>query len=461
MMTMEQNHELMLAQQLPKEAIALVLAGGRGTRLHGLTAKRAKPAVFFGGKFRIIDFALSNCLNSGIRRIGVITQYESHSLVQHIQRGWSFFNDEMNEFVDLLPAQQRENTDHWYMGTADAIYQNVDILRGYKAKYVVILAGDHIYKMNYARMLLDHVENKAKFTVACIRIPRKDAFQFGIMDIDENRNVINFLEKPLNAPCIPDDPDHSLASMGIYVVDKEYLFELLEEDNLDPHSHHDFGQDIIPKITARGEVFAHPFELSCVSSDPKVPPYWRDVGTLEAYWAANLDLASVTPELDMYAKDWPIRTFISPLPPAKFVQDNQGEHGRTMNSLIADGCIINGSTIYSSVLFPLVRIESACRIEDSILLPHVIIGHHCHLKRCVIDRGCVIPSGMQIGLNAEEDAVRFHRSEEGIVLVTSKMLDKIAKNTVTLDKIIPDLGSPVAESINTIEGLRENTTLLL
>lgn len=344
MMTTEQGQKLMLAQQLPKEAIALVLAGGRGTRLKALTAKRAKPAVFFGGKFRIIDFTLSNCLNSGIRRIGVITQYQSHSLVQHIQRGWSFFNEDMNEFVDLLPAQQRCNTDHWYMGTADAIYQNLDILRSYKAKYVVILAGDHIYKMNYARLLLDHFENKSKFTVACIRVPKKDAFQFGIMDIDENRRVLNFLEKPSNPPCIPDDPDHSLASMGIYVVDRDYLFDLLEEDSHDPDSHHDFGQDIIPKITERGDVLAHPFELSCVSSDPSVPPYWRDVGTIEAYWSANLDLASVTPELDMYAKDWPIRTFMTPLPPAKFVQDNHDEHGQMMNSLIADGCIINGST---------------------------------------------------------------------------------------------------------------------
>ncbi|MEQ5346907.1 glucose-1-phosphate adenylyltransferase [Proteus genomosp. 6] len=427
MITTEQGQKLMLAQQLPKEAIALVLAGGRGTRLKALTSKRAKPAVFFGGKFRIIDFTLSNCLNSGIRRIGVITQYQSHSLVQHIQRGWSFFNEDMNEFVDLLPAQQRRNTEHWYMGTADAIYQNLDILRSYKAKYVVILAGDHIYKMNYARLLLDHVENKSKFTVACIRVPKEDAFQFGIMDIDENRRVLNFLEKPSNPPCIPDDPDHSLASMGIYVVDRDYLFDLLEEDSRDPNSHHDFGQDIIPKITERGDVLAHPFELSCVSSDPSVPPYWRDVGTIEAYWAANLDLASVTPELDMYAKDWPIRTFMTPLPPAKFVQDNHGEHGQMMNSLIADGCIINGSTLYSSILFPLVRVESFCHIEDSVILPDVTVSHHCYLKRCIIERSCTMPEGTVIGMNAEEDAARFHRTEEGIVLVTREMLEQLAR----------------------------------
>lgn len=331
----DMNNMMMLARHLPQKAVALILAGGKGTRLKGLTSKRAKPAVHFGGKFRIIDFALSNSLNSGIRRIGVITQYQSHSLVQHIQRGWSFFNEEMNEFVDLLPAQQREITDHWYKGTADAVYQNMDIIRNYRAEYIVILAGDHIYKMDYSRMLLDHVNNDAKFTVACIKVKKEEAHQFGVMEIDENRWITQFHEKPQDPPVLKDSPDSCLASMGIYIFNSDYLYKMLEDDSLCPSSSNDFGKDIIPKIVARREALAHPFEYSCVTSNADVPPYWRDVGTLEAYWSATLDLASVTPELDMYDRNWPIRTYMEPLPPAKFVQDRSGSHGMTMNSLVA------------------------------------------------------------------------------------------------------------------------------
>lgn len=418
----EYNDNVMLARQLPRKSVALILAGGRGTRLKDLTAIRAKPAVHFGGKFRIIDFALSNCINSGIRRIGVITQYQSHSLVQHIQRGWSFLNEEMNEFVDLLPAQQRVHGESWYRGTADAVTQNLDIIRRYGAEYVVILAGDHIYKQDYSRMLIDHVKKGARCTVACLPVPVEDASSFGVMAVDKNDKIIDFIEKPSDPPTMPGDKTKSLASMGIYVFDAEYLYQLLDEDGRDEQSSHDFGKDIIPAITASGEARAHPFPRSCVQSDNNAEPYWRDVGTLEAYWKANLDLASVVPELDVYDRNWPIHTYVESLPSAKFVQDRTGSHGMTMNSLVSGGCIISGSVVVHSVLFSSVRINSFCNIDSAVLLPGVWVGRSCRLRRCVIDRGCVIPEGTVIGENAVEDARRFYRSEEGTVLVTKEML---------------------------------------
>ncbi|HBV38698.1 MAG TPA: glucose-1-phosphate adenylyltransferase [Erwinia sp.] len=425
MATLDKNDSLMLARQLPSQTVALILAGGRGTRLKDLTANRAKPAVHFGGKFRIIDFALSNCLNSGIRRIAVITQYQSHTLVQHIQRGWSLFNEEMNEFVDLLPAQQRQTTEHWYRGTADAVTQNLDIIRRYQAKYIVILAGDHIYKMDYSRMLLDHVENGAKCTIACLPVPIEEASAFGVMAVNDQNKVVDFLEKPANPPSMPGNDTLALASMGIYTFNADYLYQLLEDDLKIPESNHDFGKDILPKIVATGEALAHSFSISCVQSDENAPPYWRDVGTLDAYWKANLDLASVTPELDMYDRDWPIRTHMEPLPPAKFVQDRSGSHGMTMNSLVSGGCIISGSVVVNSVLFSRVRINSFCNIESSVLSPDVVVGRSCRLRRCVIDRACVLPEGTVIGENPDDDARRFYRSEEGIVLVTRSMLAKL------------------------------------
>ncbi|WP_459176793.1 glucose-1-phosphate adenylyltransferase [Ewingella americana] len=421
----ENRDPVMLARQLPLKSVALILAGGRGSRLKGLTATRAKPAVHFGGKFRIIDFALSNCLNSGIRRIGVITQYQSHTLVQHIQRGWSFLNEEMNEFVDLLPAQQRQSTEHWYKGTADAVYQNLDIIRRYEAEYVVILAGDHIYKMDYSRMLVDHVQKGGECTVACLAVPLAEASEFGVMDVGEDYQINSFLEKPQNPPCIPGQPDMALASMGVYIFNADYLFRLLEEDMSKEDSSHDFGKDLLPKITAEGVAWAHPFSLSCVTQNTELPPYWRDVGTLDAYWKANLDLASVTPELDMYDRSWPIRTHMEPLPPAKFVQDRSGSHGMTMNSLVAGGCIVSGSVVVNAVLFPRVRVNSFCNIDSTILLPDVNIGRSCRLRKCVIDRACHIPEGMVIGENADEDSKRFYRSEDGVVLVTRAMLAKL------------------------------------
>lgn len=421
-MSLNNNDRMMLARQLPLKSVALILAGGRGTRLKDLTNKRAKPAVHFGGKFRIIDFALSNCINSGIRQIGVLTQYQSHSLVQHIQRGWSFLNREMNEFVDLLPAQQRMRGENWYRGTADAVTQNLDIIRRYNAEYIVILAGDHIYKQDYSRMLLDHVEKGARCTVACIPVPIEEASAFGVMAVDENDKIIEFVEKPAKPPSMPNDTTKSLASMGIYIFDADYLYELLEEDDKDDSSSHDFGKNIIPKITQAGMAYAHPFPLSCVQSDQQAESYWRDVGTLEAYWKANLDLVATTPELNIYDHNWPIRTYVEPLPPAKFVQDLSGKHGMTRNSLVSGGCIISGSVVEQSVLFPRVRVNSFSNIDSTVLLPDVTVGSSCRLRRCIIDRGCVIPDGMVIGENAQEDARRFYRSEEGIVLVTPEML---------------------------------------
>lgn len=425
MVRFEKKDPLMLARQLPLQSVALILAGGRGTRLKDLTSTRAKPAVHFGGKFRIIDFALSNSINSGIRRIGVITQYQSHTLVKHIQRSWSFFSEEMNEFVDLLPAQQRVHGENWYRGTADAVTQNLDIIRRYAAKYIVILAGDHIYKQDYSRMLIDHVEKGARCSVACIPVPVEEASALGVMAVDEHSKIIDFVEKPQHPPTIPGDPTQSLASMGIYIFDADYLFTLLEEDDQDAQSSHDFGNDIIPKVTRAGEAYAHSFTLSCVRSDPDAQPYWRDVGTLDAYWKANLDLASVTPELDMYDNDWPIHTYSESLPPAKFVQDRSGSHGMTLNSLVPGGCIISGSVVAKSILFPRVRVNSFCNIEGSILLPDVVVGRSCRLRHCIIDRACVIPEGMVVGEDAEEDARRFYRSEGGIVLITREMLARL------------------------------------
>ena len=345
--------------------------------------------------------------------------------MQHIQRGWSFLNEEMNEFVDLLPAQQRHSTEHWYKGTADAVYQNLDIIRRYDAEFVVILAGDHIYKMDYSRMLIDHVQKGGECTVACLAVPIAEGSEFGVMDVSDDYHIKSFVEKPQNPPPMPGHPDMALASMGIYIFNADYLFQILEEDMADEGSSHDFGKDLIPKLTAQGVARAHPFSLSCVTQNEELPPYWRDVGTLDAYWRANLDLASVTPELDMYDRNWPIRTHMEPLPPAKFVQDRSGSHGMTMNSLVAGGCIVSGSVVVHSVLFPRVRINSFCNIDSTIILPDVNVGRSCRLRKCVIDRACQIPEGMVIGENADEDSRRFYRSEGGVVLVTRAMLAKL------------------------------------
>jgi len=414
-----------LYHRLPERAVALVLAGGRGSRLQQLTNRRAKPAVYFGGKFRIIDFVLSNCINSGFRRIGVVTQYKSHSLLRHLQRGWSFLRGDQHEFIDLLPAQQRVNEDHWYRGTADAVFQNIDILRSYNPEFVVILAGDHIYKMDYSLMLRDHAITGARCTVGCIEVPKAEASAFGVMAIDDKRQITEFIEKPADPPTMPGKPDTTLASMGIYIFDAEYLYELLNDDVANAGSSHDFGKDIIPRVVAEGGAVAHPFSMSCVPNGDDIPTYWRDVGTVDAFWSANLDLASISPELNIYDADWPIWTHQEQLPPAKFVHDRNGEHGMAVNVLVSGGCIVSGSHIGHSVLFSDVRVHSFCHIDQAVILPRSEIGESCRLTKVVVDRGCKIPAGTVIGEDPELDAQRFHRSETGVVLVTQDMLNKL------------------------------------
>lgn len=412
-------------QQLARQTIALVLAGGRGTRLHSLTDRRAKPAVYFGGKFRIIDFALSNCLNAGVRRMGVLTQYKSHSLLRHLQRGWSFLRNEFNEFIDLLPAQQRMDDESWYLGTADAVYQNLDILRAHKPEYILVLAGDHIYKMDYANLIADHVAQGKACTVGCIEVPLAEASAFGVMAIDDQRNIVSFAEKPTHPAPMPGNPDMALASMGIYVFNAQALFSALATDAATPGSSRDFGKDIIPALVAQGQAVAHPFGLSCVKSSPDAPSYWRDVGTVDAYWQANIDLTGTLPELDMYDRDWPIWTYQEQLPPAKFVFNDDGRRGCAVDSLVSGGCIISGAAINRSVLFSKVRVHSYCDVQEAVVLPEVTIGRHCVLKKVVIDHGCQIPEGTHIGVDAEADARRFHRTPGGVVLVTADMLARL------------------------------------
>jgi glucose-1-phosphate adenylyltransferase len=407
---------------LPKRAVALVLAGGRGSRLQNLTDKRAKPAVYFGGKFRIIDFALSNCLNSGIRRIGVITQYKSHSLLRHLQRGWAFMKTEMNEFVDLLPAQQRVDEESWYRGTADAVSQNQDILDGYDADYVIVLAGDHVYKMNYALMLADHVAQGRPCTVGCIEVPRSDASAFGVMAVDERRNITEFVEKPADPPTIPGKPGISLASMGIYIFDAKFLYEELRRDMADPNSSHDFGKDIIPRAVREGNAVAHPFSLSCVGTKAGQQPYWRDVGTIDAYWEANIALTRVVPELNLYDEDWPIWTYQEQLPPAKFVFDDEDRRGMAIDSIVAGGCIVSGSSVRRSALFSNVKVQDFCTIEDSVILPNVHVGRNCVVRKAVIEKHCRLPDGFRVGVDPEEDRRRFSVSDGGIALVIPEML---------------------------------------
>jgi glucose-1-phosphate adenylyltransferase len=406
---------------LTKNSVALILAGGRGSRLKDLTSHRAKPAVPFGGKFRIIDFPLSNCINSGIRRIGVVTQYKSHSLMRHIQRGWGFLRGEFNEYIDLLPASQQRDTEDWYRGTADAVYQNIDILRVSKAQYVVILAGDHIYKMDYGQMLACHVKNNADMTVACINVPLEEAKGFGVMAVDAEDKIIEFAEKPANPKHMPGDTTQALASMGIYVFNAEFLYEQLIRDAEDTNSTHDFGGDIIPYLISRARVYAHRFTDSCVGARNGFH-YWRDVGTVDAYWEANMELTRVIPELNMYDNVWPIWTYQEQLPPAKFVFNDEDRMGKATDSLVSGGCLISGSCVTSSVLFSNIRVHSFCEIEGAVILPNAVIHRNVKLKNVVIDKGVHIPEDMEIGFDLEADKKRFYVSEKGTVLVTREML---------------------------------------
>ncbi|MEQ1834888.1 MAG: glucose-1-phosphate adenylyltransferase [Candidatus Nitrotoga sp.] len=414
---------LRFVSSITKSTYAMILAGGRGTRLHQLTDWRAKPAVPFGGKFRIIDFVLSNCVNSGIRRIGVATQYKSHSLIQHIQRGWSFLNGQFGEFIDVLPAQQRIE-EMWYRGTADAVFQNLDIMRDTNPDYVLILAGDHVYKMDYGKLLASHVEKQADMTVACIEVPIKDASGFGVMGVDTESRVVNFHEKPDHPTPIPGNPNLALASMGVYVFNTRFLYEQLVRDADDKNSSHDFGKDIIPHlVSARYRVFAQSFEDSCVNLNGEVP-YWRDVGTIDAYWEANMELTKVTPALNMYDQEWPIWTYQEQLPPAKFVFDDSTRRGMAVDSLVSGGCIISGAYVRNSLLFSNVHVHSYSNVEESVILPNVKVSRNVTLKRVVVDKGCIIPEGMTAGVNREEDARRFFVSDNGITLITPDMLDQ-------------------------------------
>jgi glucose-1-phosphate adenylyltransferase len=405
---------------LTKATFALVLAGGRGSRLKQLTDWRAKPAVPFGGKFRIIDFTLSNCVNSGIRRIGVATQYKAHSLIQHVQRGWSFLDGRFHEFVELLPAQQQIE-ESWYQGTADAVFQNLDMIRRNHPDYVLILSGDHIYKMDYGKMLAFHDVKQADLTIACLDVPLEEAQEFGVMGVNEDMRITSFLEKPKNPPPMPGKPGSALASMGVYVFNADFLYEQLIRDADDPQSSHDFGKNIIPHALSRYRVFAHPFADSCVSMQGDIP-YWRDVGTIDAYWEANMELTKVVPELNMYDQEWPIWTHQEQLPPAKFVFDDEDRRGMAVDSMVSGGDVISGATVRRSLLFSNVRINSYAVVEDSVILPDVDIGRHAVLKRVVVDKQCRIPEGMVVGVNPDEDRRRFYVSEKGIALITPEML---------------------------------------
>jgi glucose-1-phosphate adenylyltransferase len=410
---------------LARTAMAYVLAGGRGSRLMELTDRRAKPAVYFGGKSRIIDFALSNALNSGIRRIGVATQYKAHSLIRHLNRGWNFFRVERNESFDILPASQRVSETEWYAGTADAVFQNIDIIESYAPEHIVILAGDHVYKMDYEPMLQMHEQREADVTVGCIEVPRAEASAFGVMQTDATDRVVAFLEKPSDPPIMPDNPDTVLASMGIYVFATKFLFDELRRDAADPNSSRDFGKDLIPYLVKHGKAIAHRFQQSCVRSNFEAEAYWRDAGTLDAYWKANIDLTDLIPALDLYDSAWPIWTYAEVTPPAKFVHDHDGRRGQAISSLISGGCIVSGSSLRNSLLFTRVHAHSYSHVENSVVLPDVDIGRSARLKNVIVDRGVQIPAGLVVGEDPLLDAARFRRTDLGICLITQPMLDRL------------------------------------
>lgn len=403
--------------RLTRNTFAIILAGGRGSRLKQLTQWRSKPAVPFGGKFRIIDFPLSNCINSGIRRVAVATQYKAHSLIVHVQHGWGFLRAELGEFVEILPAQQRI-ADSWYSGTADAVYQNLDIIRRHKPEHILILAGDHIYKMDYGKMLAFHEQKKADMTVACLEVDLEIAKAFGVMGADENLRVCQFAEKPDEPQAIPDKPDKALASMGVYIFNADFLYEQLIKDADTPGSSRDFGKDIIPSLIDKYSVYAFPF----LNEETGKEAYWRDVGTVDSFWESNLELIGVVPELNLYDTEWPIWTYQEQLPPAKFVFDDDDRRGMAVDSMVSGGCIISGAKVRHSLLFSNVTINARSEVEDAVILPNVSVGENCKISKVILDKGCIIPPGTQIGQDLEEDAKRFYVSENGVVLVTPNML---------------------------------------
>lgn len=413
------------SRRLTRRAMAFVLAGGRGSRLRELTDKRVKPAVYFGGHTRIVDFALSNALNSGIRKIAIATQYKAHSLIRHCQRGWNFFRAERNEFLDILPASQRMAEDKWYRGTADAVTQNIDIVDSYDVDHIIILAGDHIYKMDYEVMLREHVESGADVTVGCLTVPLADASAFGVMAVDEAGRITSFLEKPADPPAMPGDPAHALASMGIYVFNWAFLRDLLLRDAEDAHSSHDFGSDLIPAIVAGGKAMAHRFDTSCVR-DPGAPAYWKDVGTVDAFWQANIALTDFTPELNLWDRDWPIWTYSENGPPAKFIHDEADRRGVAISSMVSGGCIVSGTEIRNSLLFTQVHTNSYAVLDHAVVLPYVTVMRSARLRNVVIDRGVTIPEGLIVGEDPDEDGRWFRVSPGRVTLITQDMLDRRA-----------------------------------
>lgn len=411
------------SRRLTQRSMAFVLAGGRGSRLMELTDNRVKPAVYFGGKTRIIDFALSNALNSGVRKMAIATQYKAHSLIRHMQRGWNFFRAERNEFLDILPASQRMGEGMWYRGTADAVTQNIDIVDSYDIDYVIILAGDHIYKMDYEIMLRQHVESGADVTIGCLTVPRAEATAFGVMATDATGRITSFLEKPADPPGTPEDPTKSLASMGIYVFNWAFLRDLLQKDAEDPNSSHDFGNDLIPEIVKHGKAMAHRFDVSCVRS-PGAPAYWKDVGTVDAFWQANIDLTDFTPELDLWDQSWPIWTYAESVPPAKFIHDEKDRRGVAISSMVSGGCIISGTEVRNSLLFTNVHTNSYAVLDQAVVLPGVVVNRHARLRKVVIDRGVIIPEGLVVGEDPQDDGEFFRVSQRGVTLITQSMIDK-------------------------------------
>jgi glucose-1-phosphate adenylyltransferase len=406
--------------------MAYVLAGGRGSRLMELTDKRAKPAVYFAGKSRIIDFALSNALNSGIRHIGVATQYKAHSLIRHLQLGWNFFRAERNESFDILPASQRMSETQWYLGTADAVYQNADIIASSGPEYMIILAGDHVYKMDYEIMLQQHAASGADVTVGCIEVPRLDAAGLGVMQVDAEERILSFLEKPADPPAMPGKPDTALGSMGIYVFKTSFLIDSLRRDAADPNSSRDFGKDVIPYIVRHGKAMAHPFAKSCVKSDAEAEAYWRDVGTVDSFWEANVELTDVIPSLDLYDLNWPIWTYGEITAPAKFVHREAGRRGFAEGSLVSGGCVVSGAAVIRSLLFTGVRVHSYASLEGAVVLPYVDVGRNCRLTNVIVDRGVHLPDGLVVGEDPDLDAKRFRRTERGICLITQPMIDRLS-----------------------------------
>ncbi len=411
------------SRRLTQRSMAFVLAGGRGSRLKELTDRRVKPAVYFGGKARIIDFALSNAMNSGIRKMAIATQYKAHSLIRHCQRGWNFFRAERNEFLDILPASQRMDEESWYRGTADAVTQNIDIVDSYGVDYIIILAGDHIYKMDYEIMLRQHVDSGADVTIGCLTVPRKEATAFGVMATDATGRITSFLEKPKDPPGTPEDPTVALASMGIYVFNWPFLRDLLKKDAEDTNSSHDFGNDLIPDIVKNGKAMAHRFDVSCVRT-PGHAAYWKDVGTVDAFWQANIDLTNFTPDLNLWDQTWPIWTYSEATPPAKFIHDEKDRRGMAVSSMVSGGCIISGTEVRNSLLFTMVHTNSYAVLDHAVVLPYVTVHRHARLRRVVIDRGVTIPEGLVVGEDPVEDARHFRVTETGVTLITQEMVNK-------------------------------------